>query len=200
MNYKARIVLVLSLFVLTRALAAGESLTTEHPEGRPSEAELRMSISATVPKEAEGATRFRVTIENTGAQDVILNLGAMLDNGKILLPQAIRLILTDSTGQTLELHFSDRRFPCVAGRVDDYSVPLRVGSVYTVALNLNDYWCPETKEFVLKLAPGEYRVRAELTGQGAQHVNLDTEGVRLLNFWKGKLESDPTQFRIGERD
>jgi len=161
MNCKARIVLVLSLFVLTRALTAGESLTTERPKGQPSEAELRMSISVAIPKEAKGATRFRVTIENTGAQDVILNLGTMLANGKVHLPEAIHLILTDSTGQTRELHFADRRFPGLGGRVDDYSVPLRVGSVYTVALNLNDYWCPETKEFDLKLAPGEYRVRAE---------------------------------------
>jgi hypothetical protein len=158
-----------------------------------------MSISATKRKFTYETPVFHVTLKNAGDKDVVLNLGTMLANGKVLLPDAVHLILIDSAGKSRELHFADRRYPGVAGRIDDYAVPLRVGSSYSLRLSLDNFWCPETKEFRLQLKPGQYRVRSEFTGRGAQFVNRDMEGITLMNFWQGTLQSDVTTFRIGER-
>jgi hypothetical protein len=161
-----------------------------------SDAELRMSIAAMIPQEAKGITIFRVTLENVGDKDTVLNLGMMLANGKVLLPDAIRLVLIDPDGKCRKLHFADRRYPGIAGRVDNYAVPLRAGSAYTLRLSLGNFWCPEMKEFRLDLKPGAYRVRSELTGKSARCANPDMEGVTLMNFWKGTLQSSETVFRI----
>jgi hypothetical protein len=96
---------------------------------------------------------FYVALENTSDSDFVVNLGQMLANGKVMFPTAIRLTLTDPAGQTRELDFSDRRYPGVAGRVDDFTVALRSGSIYALRVSLNQYWSPATKEFVLKLGP-----------------------------------------------
>jgi len=191
---------LLSLVALSMVflLATGEAQTSIRPDPQASNAELRMSIIATTQQDAKGPPVFRITLENIGDKDTVLNLGMMLANGKVHLPDAIHLILIDSSGKSRELHFSDRRYPGIAGRVDDYAVPLRAGSTYTLKLSLDDFWCPKTKEFKLKLKPGAYRIRSALTGKGAQWVNLDMEGIELMNFWKGTLQSDTIVFRIGE--
>jgi hypothetical protein len=149
---------------------------------------LQMSISAT-GKDKVGNPEFQVAIRNVGEQDVTLNLGMMLANGKplngrkSLFPTNIRLNLTDTEGKTRELHFSE---PRIAGRVDDYVVPLRVGSVYTLKLPLSQFRSPDTKEFTLELKPGEHQVSAQFEGGGARHDS----GKFIMNFWKGKLQSN----------
>ncbi len=149
---------------------------------------LQMSISAT-GKDKVGNPEFQVAFRNVGEQDVTLNLGMMLANGKplnggkSLFPTNIRLNLTDDEEKTRELHFFDTR---VAGRVDDYFVPLRVGSVYTLKLPLSQFWSPSTKEFTLELRPGKYQVSAQFEGGGAKHDS----GRFLMNFWEGKLKSN----------
>ncbi len=199
MNYRSLIVIA-SLLVLSFVLvvAVGEGPVVAQLFPRAAEIRLGMAISATKPKFMDETPVFHVTLENAGDKDVMLNLGMMLANGKVLLPDAIHLILIDSAGKSRELHFSDRRYPGVAGRIDDYAVPLRVGSAYTLRLSLDNFWCPKMKGR-LKLKPGEYRVRSEFVGKGAQSVNGDMEGIRLMNFWQGTLQSDVTIFRIGEQ-
>lgn len=137
-----------------------------------------------------GDPEFEVTIRNVGEEDVSLNLGSMLANGKTQLPGKIHLQLKDGTGQTRELDFSDRRHPGVAGRVDDYVVPLRSGSSYTLKLRLDQFWSPGTREFDLKLKPGRYRVSARFQGGGAETSNEDMAAMKRMNFWIGTLQSN----------
>jgi hypothetical protein len=158
---------------------------------------LRISIRASAPENTD-SLRLHVTFENVSDKDTVLNLGMMLANGKVHLPDAIRLILTGPESQSRELHFSDKRYPVIAGRVDDYAVPLRAGSAYTLKLSLKDYWCPKSKEFTLELKPERYSVRAEFIGNGARHLNGDTEGLKFMHFWTGELRSDVAQFQIGK--
>ncbi len=165
-----------------------------HEEG----AQLKVSIRVTTPESAH-SLRLHVTFENLSNEDTVLNLGMMLANGRAQLPDAVRLVLTDSGGRPRELHFSDKRYPGIAGRVDDYAVPLRTGSAYTLQLSLEDYWCPESKDFALDLKPGRYSVRVEFTGKSAQHLNGDVEGLKFLPFWTGKLRSEAVGFRIGKQ-
>ncbi len=177
----------------------GAAAWSGHGPGKSQTTQLRMSITAP-HQEADENFTFRLSLENTGVHDIVLNLGMMLANGKVHLPDAIRLILTDAKGKSRELHFSDRRYPFVGGRIDDYSVPLRAGSSYSIKVSLNDYWSPDTKEPRLNLPPGEYRIRADFTGSGARYVNLDTQGMKLMNFWRGTLRSDETGFVVPKRE
>jgi hypothetical protein len=150
---------------------------------------IQMSISLTTPGRVD-VPEFQIAFRNSGTQDVTLNVGIMLANGRVQLPDKIDLDLTDANGQTRRLKFGDKRYLTVAGRVDDYLIPLRSGSIYTLKVSLDQFWSPETKEFDLKLTPGKYQITAHFEGTGARAVNLDTRGIDLLNFWKGKIQSN----------
>lgn len=119
-----------------------------------------------------------------------LNLGIMLANGKVQLPDRIRLSLIDAGGRRRELRFFDKRYPAIAGRVDDYAVPLRAGSTYILTLSLSQFWSPDTKEFQLKLSQGKSQIVAHFEGGKARTDNLDTPGIKLMNFWEGVLLSN----------
>ena len=158
---------------------------------------LRISISSvTTATDRPDEREFSVAVENVGDSDVVVNLGFMISNGKVMFPEAVRLLLTDSRETTRELQYFDRRYPAIAGRVDDFIVALRIGSVYAIRVTLDRYWSPATKEFALKLARGRYRIEARFDGQGARALNLDTPGIGLLNFWKGTLRSNSLAFEI----
>jgi hypothetical protein len=150
---------------------------------------LQMSISASGAHDLD-VPEFQVALRNAGKQDVSVNLGHMLANGKVQLPENISLNLTDDGGKTRKLKFFDRRYPGVAGRVDDYVVPLRAGSTYTLNLSLDQFWSPDTKEFELKIFPAKYQIMAQFEGGGAKTSNLDVPGIKLMNFWLGKLQSN----------
>src|SRR5262249_35642552 len=109
---------------------------------------------------------FRVGFENVGDHDIAVNLGRMLANGRFQLPYGVSLLLTEGEGKTRELVYVDRQHAGVAGRMDDYVVPLRVGSTYTLRVGLRNFYCPEKKEFDLRLAPGRYSVAARFQGDG----------------------------------
>lgn len=158
---------------------------------------LRMAISSvTATIENSEAPVFCVAIENVGDSDVVVNLGFMISNGRVMFPEAVRLFLTDSQGTTRELEYFDRRYPRIAGRLDDFIVSLRAGSVYTIRASLANYRSRATEEFGLKLVRGRYRIEARFDGQGARLLNLDTQGIRLLNFWKGTLRSGSLTFDV----
>jgi hypothetical protein len=171
-------------------------LTAGQAWGEPSGG-LRIGIAAVNRDSASSAdVPFDVALENTGAADFVLNLGHMLANGKVMFPSAVRLVLTDPSGQTSELQYFDRKYPGVAGRVDDFTVSLRVGSVYTIRATMDHYWSPSTKEFGVTLTGGRYRILARFQGEGARTTNLDMPGVALMNFWKGTAQSSPLEFVV----
>lgn len=66
---------------------------------------------------------------------------------------------------------------------------LRVGSTYTLQLTLDQFWCQETKEFSIPLLPGENYLTAQFEGSGASFVNSDMQGMKLMKFWLGKVNS-----------
>jgi len=145
-----------------------------------------MSLSSREPSDSD----LQLALRNVGDHDVTLNLGWMLANGKVQLPNYISLNLTDGNGKTRLFEFTDKKHPGVAGRVDAYVIPLRVGSMYTLTLRLDQFWCQETHEFEMKLLPGESRLTAQFEGRGAKRANLDMPGIKLMNFWLGRIESN----------
>ena len=142
---------------------------------------------------------FWVALENTGDSDFVVNLGSMLGNGKVMFPDAIRLILTDPAGRTRELQYFDRKHAVVGARLDDFTVALRSGSVYALRLSLDQYSHPATSNIELNLAEGRHRIAARFDGQGARLAPGDMRGVSLLNFWSGIAESNAVEFEVSKR-
>lgn len=181
---------LLCLFLL---VAKSNSQTTASGQWGSASNGLQMSIAATKSDKVDSPS-FQVAFQNVGEQDVLLSLGMMLANGKVQLPDRIRLVLTDTTGQKRELYFSDKRYPGVRGRVDEYRVPLRAGSTYSLNLKLDQFWSPSTKEFVLNLKPGKYQVSAQFDGVGEKPRNWGQKDIGLMNYWKGKVQSNVLSF------
>jgi hypothetical protein len=149
---------------------------------------VQMSISVVDSTQLDNP-KFEVAVRNVGERDVTLNLGYMLANGKVQLPQNISLSVKDARGTTYKYEFFDRKYPAVAGRLDDYIVPLRAGSTYTLLLSLDQFWSPATKDFELKLLPGKNWITAEFEGSDAKTNNSDVPGLKLIKFWLGNLQS-----------
>jgi hypothetical protein len=131
-----------------------------------------------------------VALRNVGDRDETVNLGYMLANGKVQLPSYLSLNFTDAQGKARQFKFADKKYSNVAGRLDDYIVPLRAGSMYTLTVRLDQFWSHETNEFAIALLPGKNLLTAQLEGRGAKFVNLDMPAVKLMNFWVGKVESN----------
>jgi hypothetical protein len=188
------------LCAIVLVATAGERTSSQSPLDTPqawgqSVDGLRIGISGARTRPSSDAA-FILSLHNTSARDFVVNVGEMLANGKVMFPRAVRLALTDPAGLARELQFFDRRYPAVAGRIDDYTVALRAGAMYSFPVSLDQYWSQATNEFVLKLAPGRHRVSARFEGTGAISRNLDMQGVALLNFWKGIVESSIFEFEV----
>jgi hypothetical protein len=156
---------------------------------------LQVALAASVDDRTRAVT-LDVSFRNAGANDFVLNLGYMLANGKVMFPDALRVNLERVSGTTCELSYHDRRYSLIRGRVDDFIVALPAGAVYTLRLTGDRLWCPGTIQFQTKLEPGDYRVTARFKGLGAKETNLDSPGVALFNFWKGRAESAETSFEV----
>jgi len=147
---------------------------------------LEMSLLV-LPSAKPEDPEFEVSIQNVGARDVSLNLGCMLANGKTMIPLKITLLLVDETGKQWSLSLPS---PNIAGRADDYVVPLRAGSTYSVRFRLDQVGSPATKEFRIKLPSGKCEFTAEFEGTPVVRPNLDMQGMELMKFWLGKLRSN----------
>jgi hypothetical protein len=174
------------------ALALSVALMAEKPGGKsfpPKQAAavvqgLQLVISA--PEQGKpGQPELQVEFRNVGEHDMSLNLGMMLGNGRSQFPTNVLLSLTDAEGTERELKFKE---PPVAGRIDDYIVPLRAGSTYSLKLNVNQFWVPQSKEFDVKLNAGKNQITAHFEGTEASH----TESLKLVHMgiWRGKIESN----------
>jgi hypothetical protein len=140
--------------------------------------------------------KFRVELRNTGENDLILNLGIMLANGKRQYPNAVVLSLTDDTGQRRQLDLREPGF--IAGRMDPFVLPIPIDATFSLSVDLDNYWAAKSKEFDYKLKPGSYSIQAQLAGRGVsqQEANLDVKGIALMPYWKGTVSSNQLRFDI----
>jgi hypothetical protein len=114
----------------------------------------------------------------------VVNLGVMLANGKKQLPTAVRLTFTDAAGKTRTF---ERKVGAVGGRMDPFVVPVPAGGRYTLPFALAD--CINADDPAVPLAPGEYRVAAEFTGEKVVRTNQDVSGLALMRYWTGTVRS-----------
>ena len=174
------------LFVSSHSLPVTPGQSGENLRWGQASDGVQMSLSTVNSNDSE----LQVALRNVADHDLTLNLGVMLANGKVQLPNYVSLTLTDSTGRTRVFTFADKKHSFIAGRVDDYVVPLRAGSTYTLKLKLDQFWCRESKEFEITLPRGKSFLKARFQGRGAEAINLDMPGIRLMNFWLGSVESN----------
>lgn len=141
---------------------------------------------------------FEIELANTGQRDLILDLGYMYRGRQFTA--AIRLSLKDDQNQIKILDLKGP--PIVAGRVDALVVPLPKGARIILPVNLadySDYANPDPKAYDVQLTPGRYLLSAEYRGVGVEHANLDMQGIRLLPYWLGKVDSNKTSFVVSEK-
>jgi hypothetical protein len=183
MKRTALIVTATICFMITLSSAHASRQSSETIQWGPPNDGVQMSLTST-------GSHLQLALRNIGDRDVTLNLGAMMANGKVQLPNNISLNFRDAQGKTRLFKFADKRYPGVAGRLDDYVVPLRAGSTYTLQLTLDQFWCYETKEFSIPLLPGTNYLTAQFEGTGAKLVNSDMPAIKFMNFWLGKVQSN----------
>jgi hypothetical protein len=187
---RTRLILVVSIVLaalLTTGIGSPPSQATAAACGNPtSGAQMCLTSSG---------SNLELAFRNVGDRDVTLNLGIMMANGKVQLPDRITINFTDAQGNARLFKFWDKRYSNVGGRLDDYVLPLRAGSMYTLQLTLDQFWCPETEEFSIPLLTGDNYLSAQFEGTGAHFVNSDMPGIKLMNFWLGKLESNTLTLR-----
>jgi hypothetical protein len=137
--------------------------------------------------------RFRVSLRNNSKDDLCLNIGFLLANGKRQFPQAIVLSVSDAAGKTFQL------FPLqpgvIAGRVDPYILPLPAGGLFSFPVDLKDYLV-DLSSTNNHLKPGTYSLEARFTSQGAKDERVSRD-ARLMPLWAGTVKSNSLQFVIG---
>lgn len=144
---------------------------------------------------ASSGANLQVALRNASDHDLTLNLGIILGNGKTQSPHFIAIKFTDSQGQTRLFKFYDKRYSGVAGRVDDYIVPLRIGATYTMQFTLDQFWCQETTEYSIPLLSGQNYLTAEFEGTSPNSINSDMAGTKYMKFWLGKVNSNTLTLR-----
>ena len=151
---------------------------------------LQLSIALDSTQHTAGQLpKFNVELRNTGEDDLILNLGIMLANGRKQYPKAIVLLITDSEGKS---RLFDLREPsAIGGRMDPLIVPLASGGAYSLPVDLGKYWAAPSKEFEYKLR-GAYSIEARFTGEKAP-ARQDT---LLARYWIGKVTSNRLTFEV----
>ena len=191
------VVLVASLLLLGGLSAAQKPTTQTWGEAVGG---LQMAIYL---DQAEGvpskAPKFRVEFRNVGQNDLVVNLGKMLANGKRQYPNAVVLTLTDAQGKSRRL---DLREPFViGGRVDPFVVPIPVGATFSLPMDLDKYWAAASKEFDYKLKPGTYSLETQFTGRSVsqQEANLDVKGIALMPYWTETVTSNQLRFEVSSR-
>jgi hypothetical protein len=170
------------------------SLVNESPEfwGSTSNG-LQMAISPVYTERTTAQDpEFEIALRNVGTNDVFLNLGMTLGNGRRHFLTALHLVLLDTQNHRREL---DLIGPNLAGRVDDYAVGLQTGATHVLRVRLSQYWCPQTKEWTMKLQKGRYQIAAQLTETGQHFNNSGFEWV-MWNTWVGTLQSNFVEFIV----
>jgi len=194
-NFPKSCLKTLSIALLASLLSLAGSLSAVPQSDRVNQ-ELKMNIRPDLNEVGEPKVpKFRVELQNAGEDDLILNLGITLANGRKQYPKEIVLILTDSQGKARR--FNLKGPAVIAGRVDPLIVPLPVGSTFSILVDLEKYWAA-SNEFGYKLEPGTYFLEAQFSGRGLmqQEANLDVKGLALMPYWTGSITSNRLQFEF----
>lgn len=151
---------------------------------------LPMSLVAT---RKAGQAELEVTFRNVGERDTLLSLGEMLGGGSKQIPSRVRFIMINAAGKKSELVIPQSR---VRGSLEEYRVPLRAGSTYSLKFKLHELRLSKTYELASELKPGKYRVFAQLVGMGEKARNWGQKNIALMNYWKWAFQSNAATLEL----
>lgn len=147
---------------------------------------LRIRLQLSAAKEGKKVPpQGQVILENVGENDLNVNLGSSLANGKSHHPTALRLLVLGKGDTTRTLRYSIR----VAGRLDPFIVPLPAGSTYTLRIRFDKFTDSRTGE-PADLTEKDCRIAVELIGEAVSKPNLDLRGLALMPYWQEKVRSN----------
>ena len=167
------------------ALLAGRPDAAENDTEVKRQAAEDLTIAVTAPRDPKDH-HLQVAFHNSGREDLLLNLGIMLANGKKQFATAIQLEVTDSKGVMRQFR---PQGPNIAGRVDDLIVPLCAGASYALRLNLDRCWSDDPQDPKVGIPRGDCRVAALFEGRAAAHISADSQAGRLMELWAGRAKS-----------
>jgi hypothetical protein len=152
---------------------------------------LRLSLSLTAnAKPSPSSHDLVIYIQNVGNEDLTINLGDMLGNGKVQLPYALSLTTVDSQGRPQSWKFLDRRYPGIAGRVDPYVLPLKTEAIYSLRLSEGLFFNSPPFQYLNEMPPGRYLITARFVDTLAHDNNIQSQDIKLMHFWNGSIQSN----------
>ena len=169
-----------------------------HASSQPSR-ELEMTVHLDAAAQSQSKMpKFRVELQNVGDDDLILNLGFMLANGRKQYPDAIILTIIDPQGKARQFDLIGHAG--VAGRMDPLILPLPAGSIFSLRVDLDNYRAAASKEFEYKFQRGTHSLEVQFSGKAvsSQEANLDVKGIALMPYWTGTVTSNRLQFEVNK--
>ncbi len=139
-------------------------------------------VSLKLEKAGKGVVE--VTVQNAGEKPIVVNLGMMLGNGRSLAPTQVTLLVTGREGKTLRF----AQGPGVAGRVDDFLVPLMPGGKYSMAIPLAGF---ADEKGMRGIAAGD---TIQAVYEGAEVSYQKESVIPGLPMWKGKVLSEAVKY------
>jgi hypothetical protein len=129
-----------------------------------------------------GTDSASVEIRNDGSSDVFIQFGIMIANGAHQYPNAITLVVSDSSRVEIEGTLIDP--PVVAGRTDPLVIPLAAGAAFRVPLRLSRYFFHAVgRAGELDFGGQRRTIRAKLTGR-------KPDRSELVSIWTGTVMSN----------
>jgi len=126
------------------------------------------------------------TIRNGGTLDSAVIFGSVLANGGRYMVNGMTLqVATGSDSAVRQGMYSPRHYPSmIAGRIDDWIVPLPMGASYTLTLDAADF-IVDNKERMEELPrDGRLSLRLPIRPPNASQ-NSDVPGLALFRVWTG---------------
>ena len=122
-------------------------------------------------------------IRNGGPDDTAIIFGVALANGRKYLVDEMTLQVTGG-GRVEEYRYRPMHYPgVIAGRIDDWIVPLPVGTSYTLTFQPVDFVSTSVR---LNDLPKDARLSLRLRTRGATtSPQPDVMGLRGFHVWTG---------------
>jgi len=149
----------------------------------------------------EDSQRMTVTIRNGGTADTAVIFGVVLANGSKYLVDDMTMQVTTGSGRVVEQYkYHPRHYPSgIAGRVDDWIVPLPAGASYSLTLAAADFIVGANQERRDSFPPDALlSLRLPIRGP-TEAPNLDVTGLRLFRVWTGSTMLRSNDIAISER-
>jgi hypothetical protein len=152
---------------------------------------IRMVLSC------QSTRSLTVRFENVGTEDTAIVVGITLANGRRYIMDGLTLqVKGDQSSGVESWRISHHYSPNVAGRMDDWIVPLPIGGAFDLKLDASQLWSEQFNR--LEGFPLNARVSLRLPLR-APNPGMDVRGLGLLRVWTGNGVLASNEISIAEQ-